>query len=106
MALYDVDPPHHRTEHAGIGPSTVLPKEDFRLLPGTMHKGGFWRCRKGKERLQGSLHLGWSRATRLSAYSWKSHQKEPSHVGHRICSGPHRKVRGGNANELGDLPCQ
>jgi hypothetical protein len=52
------DLPHHRTEHAGTEPSTILPREDFRSLPGTMHKGGSWRCKKRKVRLQGILHPG------------------------------------------------
>jgi hypothetical protein len=102
----DVDPPDHRTEHAGTRPSTVLPREDFRSLPGTTHKGGLWRCRKGKVRLQGSLHPGWHSAPSLSTYSWQARQKEPSHTGHWIHSRPRREVRGGNANELGELPRQ
>jgi hypothetical protein len=39
---FDVDPPHHKTEHAGTGPSIVLPREEFRSLPRTMHKGRLW----------------------------------------------------------------
>jgi hypothetical protein len=38
----DADPPHHRTEHAGTGPSMVLPREYFKSLLGTTHKGGLW----------------------------------------------------------------
>jgi hypothetical protein len=100
------DPPHHRTEHAGTRPSTVLPGEEFRSLPGTMHKGRLWRCIKGKVRLQGSLHPRWHNVPSLLAYSWKDHQKEPSDTGHWICSRPSREVRRRNANELGEFPHQ
>jgi hypothetical protein len=57
-------------------------------------------------RLQGSLHPGWHSAPILSSYSWQALQKELSHTGHRIRSRPRRKVHGGDANELGELPHQ
>jgi hypothetical protein len=97
----DVDPPHHRTEHAGTGPSVVLLREDFRSLHGTVHKGGLWQCRKGKARLQGSLHSGWRNAPIFSSYSWQDRQKEPSDVGHWIRSRPRREVCRRNANAAG-----
>jgi hypothetical protein len=103
---FNVDPPHHRTEHAGTGPSIVLPKKDFRSLPATVHKGRIWWCIKWKARLQGSLHLGWHGVPSLLSYSWKARQKEPSHATHRIHCRPHKKVCGGNENELNKLPRQ
>jgi hypothetical protein len=36
------DPFDYKTKHVGIEPSAVLPKEDFRSLPDTAHKGGLW----------------------------------------------------------------
>jgi hypothetical protein len=38
-----VDPLDYRIEHAGTRPSTVLPREDLRSLPGTVHQGGIRR---------------------------------------------------------------
>jgi hypothetical protein len=65
-----VDPPHHRTQYVGTRPLAVLLGEDFRPLPGSADKGRLWRCRKGKVRLQYSLHLGWCNAPTLSSYNW------------------------------------
>jgi hypothetical protein len=67
----DANPPHHRTEHVGTRPSSVLPREGFISLPSTVHKGILWRCRKGKAGLQGHLHPGWHSAPRLLAISSK-----------------------------------
>jgi hypothetical protein len=36
----DVDPPDHRNKHAGTRTLIVPPREDFRSLPGILHKGG------------------------------------------------------------------
>jgi hypothetical protein len=63
------DPLDYRTKHAGIIPLVVIPRENFISIPGTMHKGGLWRGRKGKVRLQGSLHLGWHSTPCLPTYS-------------------------------------
>jgi hypothetical protein len=66
----DTDPLDHRTKHVGTGPSPFLPREDLKSLPGTTYKGILRRCRKGKGRLQGSLHPGWRSAPSLSAHCW------------------------------------
>jgi hypothetical protein len=102
----NADPLDHRTKHVGIRPSVVLPREDFRSLPGTVHKGGLWRCRKWKVILQGRLHPGWCGVPIFSSYSYQAHHKEPSHVGYRIHSRPRREVNRRDANELGELPRQ
>jgi hypothetical protein len=57
-------------------------------------------------RLQGSLYPGWHSAPILSAHSWQDRQKELPHTSHRVHGGPRRKMGGGDANELGKLPCQ
>jgi hypothetical protein len=54
--------------------------------------------------IQGSLYPGWCRVPSLPTYSWKSHQKEPPHKSHRVRGGPRKKMRGGDANELGEVP--
>jgi hypothetical protein len=33
-------------------------------------------------------------------------KKEPPHIGHRVHGGPRKKMCGGNADELRELPCQ
>jgi hypothetical protein len=33
-------------------------------------------------------------------------KKEPPHTGHRVRGGSHKKMSGGDADELGELPCQ
>jgi hypothetical protein len=101
----NADPLNYRIEHARTRPSVVLPREGFRQLPGTMHKGGIRRSRKGKERLQGSLYLGWRSQPLFPAHSWQDCPKEPPHTGHRVHGGPRREMSGGDADELGELPC-
>jgi hypothetical protein len=57
-------------------------------------------------RLQGSLYLGWISAPHLPTHSYQDHKKEPPHTGHRVHGGPRKKMCGGHANELGELPHQ
>jgi hypothetical protein len=70
------------------------------------HQRSVWRGRKRKVRLQGSLYTGWHSAPCLSTLSWKASEEEPPHTGHRVHGGPRRKVCGGHADELGELPRQ
>jgi hypothetical protein len=37
----------------------------------------------------------------LTTHSWQDRKKEPPHTGHRVHGGPHRKMCGGHADELG-----
>jgi hypothetical protein len=69
-------------------------------------KEAYGEVEKGKVRLQGSLYPGWCSVPHFPTHSWKACKKESPHTGHRVHGGPRRKVRGGNANELGELPRQ
>jgi hypothetical protein len=57
-------------------------------------------------RLQGSLYPGWCSVPHFPTHSWQARKKEPPHTGHRVRGGPRRKMCGGHANELGELPRQ
>jgi hypothetical protein len=102
----DIGPPDYKIKHAGTRPSAVLPRENHGSLSGTMHQVGLWRGQKGKERLQGSLYPGWHNVPRLPTHSWQYCKKESPHIGHQVRGGPRKKMRGGNAYELGMLPRQ
>jgi hypothetical protein len=57
-------------------------------------------------RLQGSLYTGWRSAPFFPTTSWKSREEEPPHIGHWVPGGPRRKMCGGHADELSELPRQ
>jgi hypothetical protein len=56
--------------------------------------------------IQGILYLGWHSAPLFPTHSWQAREKEPPHTGHRVSGGPSKKMCGGHANELGELPHQ
>ena len=56
--------------------------------------------------LQGSLYIGWRSGPWLPNISWQYCEEEPPDTGHRVHGGPRKKVCGGHADELGELPHQ
>jgi hypothetical protein len=95
--------PHTRSPPPPPPPLSVVGVSN---IPSTTHQGSLWRSQKRKERLQGSLYTGWRSAPLFPTHRWKYHKEEPPHIGHQVRGGPHRKMCGGNADELGELPCQ
>jgi hypothetical protein len=80
--------------------------EGLRPIFGTTHQISLRRSRKRKVTLQFSLYKGWRSVPRLSTLRWKASQEELPHTSHGVHGGPCRKVCGGHADKLGELPRQ
>jgi len=59
-----------------------------------------------KDMLQGSLFTRWCSVPLFSTLIWQASEEESHHIGHRVHGGPNKKVCGGHADELGELPHQ
>jgi hypothetical protein len=57
-------------------------------------------------RIQGRLHPRWRSAPSLSTNRWQDRQEEQTNASYRVRRRPHREVRRGHVDELGELPRQ
>jgi hypothetical protein len=99
----DIDQSDHRTKHARPRPTRFLPWKDRGSRSCPEDKGYLRRCREGNTRLQGSLYPEWCSAPILSTNHREISSQELAHPSNRICSRPHKEVRGGPTHELGEV---
>jgi hypothetical protein len=100
----NIDQSDHMVEHARTQPIGFLSWKSHGPHFHTKDQGHLRRCREGNAMLQGSLYPEWHNASYLSVDRKKVSLQELTHPSDWFCSQPHREVRGGPTNELGEVP--